>query len=154
MVQRIVAQINGPKTGFYTREIRERGRRVGFAIVTLDGRRTVMAHQDIQSPYRVGRYGVDVEAIDSTAVPSLTPQGPDHVVVIDEIGKMELFSNQFRDAIMCTLNAPNPVIGTISLKGGRFIQAIKARPDATIVMVGRNNRDEMAEKWGLMLSGE
>jgi nucleoside-triphosphatase len=147
LVQRIVTQIRVPKTGFYTQEIREQGRRVGFAIVTLDGHQAVMAHVDIQSPHRVGRYGVDVAAIDHMAVPSLSPQSPDNVIVIDEIGKMELFSNLFRKAVIHVLNSPNPIIGTISLKGGRFIQAIKEQPDVTVVMVSRENRGELFNFW-------
>jgi nucleoside-triphosphatase len=69
------------------------------------------------------------------------------VIVIDEIGKMELFSNLFRKAVIHVLNSPNPIIGTISLKGGRFIQAIKEQPDVTVVMVSRENRGELFNFW-------
>ncbi|HID31342.1 MAG TPA: AAA family ATPase, partial [Desulfobacterales bacterium] len=70
-MKKIVERINLPCTGFFTREMRERGRRVGFSIVTLDGRQGVMAHVDIRSRYRVGEYGVKVQNIDRIAVPSM-----------------------------------------------------------------------------------
>ena len=43
-----------PVTGFFTREIKEEGRRVGFSINTLDGREGILAHKSIDSKYRVG----------------------------------------------------------------------------------------------------
>src|SRR5262249_55178021 len=52
--------------GFVTEEIRVRGERRGFALVTLDGRRRVIAHVDREGP-RVGKYGVDVETLEALA---------------------------------------------------------------------------------------
>ncbi len=47
--------------GFYTEEIREDGIRKGFALIGCDGRREVLSHTDIKSPYRVGKYKVDLK---------------------------------------------------------------------------------------------
>ena len=82
-------------TGFFTQEIRERGKRVGFSITTLDGKKGVLAHQAIKSRFRVGKYGVNLDYIDEIAVPSMIPSKADEIVVIDEIGKMECFSPLF-----------------------------------------------------------
>ena len=62
-----------PLAGFTTEEIREHGRRVGFAVESLDGRRATLAHVELPGPPRVGRYGVDVEAFERIALPSLRP---------------------------------------------------------------------------------
>jgi nucleoside-triphosphatase THEP1 len=143
LIERIVSGIQRPVTGFFTREIREKGKRVGFSIVTLDGRKGVLAHRDVRGPFRVGKYGVNVEDIDRVAVPSMIPAGPDVIVVIDEIGKMECFSSLFRESLMRVLDSENPVIGSIALRGGSFIEKVKARKDVSLIEVTERNRDEL-----------
>ena len=41
-------------SGFTTEELREEGRRLGFAIESLDGRRATLAHVELPGPPRVG----------------------------------------------------------------------------------------------------
>jgi len=64
--------------GFLTDEIRSsRGDRLGFRIETLDGRTARLAGVGLRSTDRVGRYGVDVGALDAVAVPALAlEEGP------------------------------------------------------------------------------
>ena len=130
-------------TGFFTREMRKGGKRVGFSITTLDGKEGVLAHQDTKSRFRVGRYGVHLDHIDQIAVSSMLPAKADEIVVIDEIGKMECFSPLFRQTLVKVLDSENPVIGSIALKGGRFIQKIRERADVLLVHVTEKNRDEL-----------
>lgn len=83
--------------GFFTEELSvSLGRRVGFAVETVDGRRGVLAHVRLPGPPRVGRYGVDLEAFARLALPALTAVGSGDLVLIDELGKMELASDSFR----------------------------------------------------------
>jgi len=145
LVEKLVARINRPATGFFTREIREGGRRAGFAITTLDGKEGLLAHRETRSRIRVGRYGVNLEALDQIAVPSLIPSKPDQIIIIDEIGKMECFSPLFRQTLVNALDSPNPVIGSIALRGNPFIETIKKRPDVLLVMVDESNRDSLVE---------
>jgi len=51
--------------GFYTEEIREEGQRKGFELISLDGKRGLLSHKDIKSPYRVGQYKVDIEGFEN-----------------------------------------------------------------------------------------
>jgi nucleoside-triphosphatase len=143
LIEKIIQEIKRPATGFFTREIREKGRRVGFSINTLAGQEGILAHQDIQSAYRVGRYGVHIEDIDRLAVPSMMPKTQFEVVVIDEIGKMECFSLLFRKTLIQTLDSRNPIIGSISLKGDTFIRRIKQRNDVDLMTITEENREEL-----------
>jgi nucleoside-triphosphatase len=61
LIRKIVATLGVPACGFYTEEIRSTGRRQGFALVTLDGRRATLASVRIRGPHRVSRYGVDID---------------------------------------------------------------------------------------------
>ena len=85
--------------GFLTDEIRdERGERLGFQIETLDGQIARLAGVGLRSPNRVGRYGVDLDALNAVAVPALTLEER-AIYLIDEIGKMECLSGAFTDAV-------------------------------------------------------
>ena len=79
--------------GFVTGEIRESGTRKGFRITTVDGETATLAHVRFSSPVKVGKYGVDLQTLDRVAVPSVrTAIKHKQVIVIDEIGRMELAS--------------------------------------------------------------
>jgi len=119
---------------------------VGFSINTVDGRKGILAHQNIRSQFRVGKYGVNIEDIDSIAVPAMVPTQKDKIIVIDEIGKMECFSDLFKKTLIQVLDSPNCVIGSIALKGGTFIQGIKNRDDVTVSSVTPETRDSLVEE--------
>lgn len=145
VIERFAAMSNRPMTGFFTREIREQGRRTGFRIVTLDGAEGILAHEQTKSAVRVGKYRVNLEDLDRIAVPSMIPSSADQIVLIDEIGKMECYSAVFRETLINVLDAPQLVIGSIALKGGPFIESIKKRPDVAIIAVTQQNRDSLAD---------
>ncbi len=131
--------------GFLTREIRERGSRVGFEIEALDGEREVLAHVDLPGPPRVGNYGVDLEAFERVALPAISKPGTD-VVVIDELGRMELASSRFRDAVHRLFEQPLPLLATVHAHRHPFTDDIKRRADVELIRLTRSSRDELPEK--------
>lgn len=143
IIEAVVSRIDLPLSGFFTTEIRESGRRTGFKIMTLDGKEGVLAHERIKSKVRVGKYCVNLKDLDEIAAPSIIPSSPDRIIVIDEIGKMECFSTLFRETLLQALDSPNKVIGSIALKGGEFIQAVKNRADVELFHVSEENRDRL-----------
>jgi nucleoside-triphosphatase THEP1 len=144
LIEAVISAIDLPLSGFFTREIREGGHRTGFKIITLDGKEGVLAHERIKSRVRLGKYRVNLKDLDEIAVPSVIPSRPDQIIVIDEIGKMECFSTLFREAVLQVLDSPNKVIGSIALKGGDFMKAIKKRADVELIHVSEENRDHLA----------
>jgi nucleoside-triphosphatase THEP1 len=141
VIQKTIEKLSVLAIGFYTREIREGKQRVGFSIITLDGKEGILSHVDIRGKFKVGRYTVNIEDIESVAVPAMTPESPSEVIVIDEVGKMECFSKAFREALIAALDAPNTVLGTIAAKGTSFIESVKTRDDVRILRVDLRNRD-------------
>jgi energy-coupling factor transporter ATP-binding protein EcfA2 len=81
LIERVVRYLDHPVAGFFTREIREGGRRVGFAVATMDGREGVLAHQNIKGAYRVGRYGVRLDDLETLTVPAMFPDSLETIVV-------------------------------------------------------------------------
>ena len=139
VIKKIIENLNHPANGFYTEEERVDGKRVGFLMKTLDGRKGYLAHQDIKSDFYIRRYGVSIENIESIAVPSITPV-ENNIIILDEIGKMECFSPAFKQATTNAIDASNIVIGTITLGGDDFIREIKKK-DMEISEVTVDNRD-------------
>jgi len=129
--------------GFYTEEIREEGTRKGFELISLDGRRGLLSHTDIQSPHRVGKYKVDVKGYEAflTSIPLLNRST--RLIVIDEIGKMECYSDQFKNLLKEILDSEKWVIATIALKGSGIIEEIKKRKDLKLFEITQRNRNSL-----------
>ena len=144
LVQNLVARMSSVNmAGFYTAEIRSNGTRFGFELQGLDGTRGILAHVNIKSRHHVGRYGVDTKGFEQF-LENLGLLRPEiELIVIDEIGKMELFSNLFRDLINNVMDADKQVLASIALKGNGFIQAIKRRPDIRLIEVTKGNREHL-----------
>jgi len=137
--------------GFYTEEIRQGSARLGFQIVTLDGSRAVFAHVDFRGQQRVGKYGIDVACLERLAIPTMRRAILEcDIVVVDEIGKMELLSSSFRDALMEALNRGKRLLGTIMLHPHPFADQIKRDPRVRVVLLSRSNRQrvfDMVTDW-------
>ena len=143
LIEKVVSRTGLPVTGFLTREIRERGVRVGFFIETFDGKQEILAHIGFESPFRVGRYGVRVETLEALAVPSLCAKAENILVVIDEIGKMECLSPTFKRAVLAVFDSLNPVLASVAEKGDAFTKSIKARNDVIISNITRVDRERL-----------
>jgi nucleoside-triphosphatase len=129
--------------GFLTHEVREHGRRVGVEIETIDGDRATLAHVRLAGPPRVGKYGVDLDAFEQVALPVLARVPRRGVVVIDELGKMELASARFRKAMADVFETPVDLVATIHVFRDPFTDELKTRSDVERVRVTRANRDEL-----------
>ncbi len=147
IIKEVLSKANKSAGGFYTEEIRSQGVRQGFQIITLDGKSAVLAHTSVRTPNRVGKYGVDISNMDKVAIPALRQaiQSKD-IVVIDEIGKMELFSQSFKDAVIEALRSEKKVLGTIMLASNPWADKIKERPDVETIIVTRFNHSDVTEK--------
>ncbi len=133
--------------GFYTGEIRENGVRAGFAIDTFTGISGILAHVSYQAGPRVGKYTVDVGAFDEIGVLELRRAlSESRVILIDEIGRMELFSAGFKETVVACLDSPRPVIATIMSHPDPFVRQLKSRADCHLLTVTVKNRDTMLEQ--------
>jgi nucleoside-triphosphatase len=149
VIRTVVAQFRGGAGGFYTEEIREGGRRTGFCLVALDGPRGTLAGVNISGPYRVGKYGVHLHDLEQVGVKALwraVEQPEVSVVVIDEIGKMELVSPAFREAVLAALDGPKLVLATVMARSHPWVDRLKAGDEVTLVEVTLANRQALPER--------
>ncbi len=142
VIKTLLHHLDCPAQGFFTEEERAGGKRTGFMMNSLDGHRGYLAHQDIRSDIHIRRYGVCIENIEKIAVNSMDPKA-DTVIILDEIGKMECFSEIFRNMAVRALESANIVVGTIALGGDDFIKNVKSRDDIEIIEVTVENRNAL-----------
>jgi len=148
LVRRVAEGQGARLGGFYTEEIRRGGVRMGFRLVTLDGHAAVFAHVDFatHSPHRVGRYGVDLSALEGIGVAALHRAARrGQVVLVDEIGKMELLSPGFRAALEGIAAGPAPLLATITAAAHPWADAFKRRPGGVLLTLTPTNRDQILE---------
>jgi nucleoside-triphosphatase len=146
LIKQAIAGFRLKADGFYTEEIRERGTRLGFRLVTLDGQEAVLSHVDFNKRLSVGKYGVDVSAMEKVGIPALEQASTScDLVVIDEIGKMEILSPAFRETVATIIGSGKRVLGTIMLHSNAWADAVKYRPEVHLVTVTGANSPQVWE---------
>lgn len=133
-----------PVAGFWTTEIREGGARRGFLVETPDGRQAVLAHVDLPGPPRVGRYGVDLQALESLALPAIGSTPPGALVVVDEVGPMELRSARLREAVAALVPRDVDALITVHSRPDPFAERLVGGNQVVRLTVA--NRDETARE--------
>lgn len=147
VVRRVARAFAGRRLrGFTTEEVREGGQRVGFRLTTLDGQDLVLAHVALRSAHRIGRYGVDLQALESILGTALGLDPAADAYLVDEIGKMECLSARFVAAMTALLDSRRPVVATVAARGSGLIESVKGRSDAELWAVTPRNRDELPQR--------
>ncbi|MCD1293408.1 AAA family ATPase [Methanocella sp. CWC-04] len=140
--------------GFYTEEMRTGRERKGFEIVSLSNERKVLALKGLKSGHRVGPYGLDMGVMDTFAVDLIKDAMKNKtLIMIDEIGRMELMSENFKDIVIKALDSDKPVMGVIMKKDNEFSKEIKNREDTIIIEVTEANRDKIPDTLKTLVSG-
>jgi len=132
--------------GMISKEVRRDGTRVGFEIVNFGtGVKGWLAHVEQRVGPRVGKYTVNLEDLDSIGANAVLDASMNaDIVIIDEIGPMELFSQAFRKAVHEALNSTKLVMAAIHhTTRDPIIESIKKRDDAFITTVSLANRTDL-----------
>ena len=133
--------------GFITEEMREGGRRTGFITQEIGGASAVIARAGGPGGTRVGRYGVDVAAFECIALPAMERAGRDaQVVIIDEIGQMELASEAFTARLDQLFAIGRPLVATVHLASHPVTDSLIHRPGVELVHVNEHSRIGLPEQ--------
>jgi len=147
LIIEIIEELKLNTGGFYTSEIRERGIRKGFKIVTFDEKEGILAHVNIKSPFRVSKYKVNLKDLEGIGVRSiLEALKKNKLIIIDEIGKAEMYSEKFKRAVITALDSRNKVLGIIKLSPDSFTNKIKKRENVKIFHLTKEKRDKIKKE--------
>ena len=144
LIEQAISESTINAGGFYTEEIRSGKTRAGFKLVTLDGREAVLSHIDFNKRFRIGKYGVDIDSLNRVGVTTLLDAAARcDVVVVDEIGRMELLSADFRKAVRDIIDSGKRVLGTIMLQPEPDADDIKRQPQVNLLTLTRANYSQI-----------
>lgn len=147
MIEKIASALGNRCGGIITREMREQGARTGFSIESLDGERGVLASRNGRRGPKVGRYTVHVQNLERVGMAALRRvMDAGRVVILDEIGKMELISPGFRAMILEALESRLPVVATMGVSRNAFMEVVRARPDVDVLNITTENRDSLKDR--------
>jgi len=134
--------------GMVSREVRSCGTRIGFEILDLgSNRRGWLAHVSQPTGPQVGKYRVNLKDLDAVGVEAILRAVEEcHVVAIDEVGPMELFSEKFREAVRRAVDSGKFVVGVVHWKArDRLIEEVEKKEDTEIITVTHENRNKLHE---------
>jgi len=129
--------------GFITSEIlNDRKERSGFEMENHLGDRIILAHTKLfEDSHRVSKYTVCLENLECM-ISIISSFKENDFLYLDEIGQMQLFSNDFKKLVLRFLDSPNTCIMTMaSIHEDLFIEQIKKRNDIVFVEIVKKNRE-------------
>ncbi|XP_017048723.1 nucleoside-triphosphatase THEP1 [Drosophila ficusphila] len=136
--------------GFFTEEVRGQGtnQRIGFDVVTLAGKRGILARENPADNLRrpkVGKYSVFVQDFEDLTLPLLdVKDSRSELLIIDEVGKMELFSKRFESAMNNLLKKKTPLVVTIPEKSNLpLVEQLRKSSESVLYKVTKSNRDKL-----------
>jgi len=134
--------------GMISRDVRTSGARVGFEVMDLSsGNKGWLASVHEERGPQVGKYRVNIDDLNELGVKAILKACEKlDVVAVDEIGPMELFSEEFREAVKKVVESEKLLVATIHWKmSGGLIDSIKKREDSLTRVVTYENREHLHE---------
>ena len=160
-LMKIIKRLEGEYTfgGLITKAVEENGKRVGFKMIDwLTKEEKLLAHVNLDTSYRVGRYNVDIKALENFGLPAIKRAMEDEnvdIIVIDEVGKMELESRKFREMVKEALESDKPVLLTLHKKSrDSLLQDIRNMNNVRIFEITKVNRNLLPYKIEKLLKEE
>ena len=137
--------------GFYTDHLMAGKIRRGFLMRTFDGQDRVLASKGMKSPHQLGKYGVDINALENVGIPALKlALMTKDLIVMDEIGSMEMMSERFRQTLLECLTSTKPVLATIRAASQPFSDQVKKFSDTQTITLNKSNYNQVklqVRKW-------
>ncbi len=149
-IMRLLKEKGHEVGGMISRDVRSNGVRVGFEVEDFrTGTKGWLAHKNLFKGPRIGKYFVNISDLDNVGVRAIMNAMVDpkiDLIVIDEIGPMELLSKNFVEAVLNAIESKKPLLGSIHQKAKHFlIENIKSMEDTIIILITLENRDQICE---------
>ncbi len=132
--------------GIRTPEVRSGGRRIGFEVEDLlTGERVLFASVNYRDVPRISKYGVRIDLFEKVAIPALENSMREcDLVLVDEIGKMELLSDRFVDVVRRLWSSDRAALGTAPVSKIKFVEEICSLSE--VFWVERGMAERVAER--------
>ena len=134
--------------GMLSSEVRKGGTRIGFKILDLNsGKSGWLSHTNQEKGPKIGKYRVNLENVTRIGAKAINYAISNcSVVIIDEIGPMELCSSNFRDSVYKALDSGKIILAVIHLKtNDKLVKEVKTRNNSESFLVTQENRETLSE---------
>lgn len=131
--------------GIQTAEIRKEGQREGFSIMDLATGKTGVLGSIRGSGPRVGKYHVNLEDLEKIGANALRSAMDCDLIVIDEVGTMELKSEAFVSAVEVVLESDKPVLAVLHRSSSHQLVQ-RMRREFEVLVINEENRDGLPGK--------
>lgn len=149
VIKKLVNLMKDKAIGFWTEEFRDSktNKRLGFKVITTDGKISTLADKNLTSPFKVGSYGVNIKDFEEVVIPLLEKaiMQKNKIIIIDEIGKMELFSEKFLNLIKkIVFSSDYSIIATIPIKDIHpVVASLRKLENINLIEITTENRDKV-----------
>jgi nucleoside-triphosphatase len=143
LVQKIVQVARGRVGGVLARDKRVKDRRVGFELLDLGSGATGMLADETGTGPQLGKYRVRLDDLDNIGARAVEDALKADLIVVDEIGPMELSSRRFVMAVDKALASDRAMLVVLH-EWSNHILAKKIRKSFKVITVTRENRDALA----------
>ncbi|MDK2384337.1 MAG: nucleoside-triphosphatase [Candidatus Korarchaeota archaeon] len=132
--------------GIRTPEVRSGGRRIGFEVENLlTGERSLFASVSYRDGPKISKYGVRIDLFEKVAIPALENSMREcDLVLVDEIGKMELFSDRFVEVVRKLWGSDRAALGTAPISKIKFVEEMCSLSE--VLWIERGMAERVAEK--------
>lgn len=150
ILSELVAGVS-PRRGFITKGFVKDHHRIGFIVEDMNGLRAVLAQTQNPTSLQVGRFYVHPEVL-AQFTRSLSHPKTGELLYLDEVGQMQLYSNEFRSLVETYLDAPNDFLATItSVYSDEFTKNILGRDDIVLFQLTVANRNQIKKSLSIAL---
>ncbi len=137
--------------GMVTEPVIKNKEQVGFCAINWKTKeKAIFAHKEYDFKDKVDEFGVDVKALDRVGIPPIEQAINDDeidIIIIDEIGKMEMLSERFCEIVIEALDSDKPIMVTLHKKSRTpLLQDVRRRDDMRILEVTPVNRNLLPYK--------
>lgn len=131
--------------GVLARDKRVKDRRVGFELLDLGSGQTGMLADETGNGPQLGKYRVRLDDLDQIGAKAIEDALKADLIVVDEVGPMELSSRRFIGAVEKAIASNKPMLVVLH-EWSVHPLAKKIRKSFRIITVTRDNRDSMREE--------
>ncbi len=151
LIKRLAALVDlERKRGFFTESVYAEKKRIGFTVNGFNGETCQVASIHYNDEVRVGKYGVDLVALNAMMHACLPGTGSGYVYFIDELGKLECLSDYFCQCIDELLAGTSTALISSPMKGLALLARVASHSDVMQIKVSERNQaqiESLAAHW-------
>ena len=135
------------------RDKRYKDRRIGFELLDLGSGATGMLADETGDGPQLGKYRVRLDDLDQVGAKAVENALNSDLIIVDEIGPMELSSRRFILAVEKAIASPKPMLVVLHEWSNHRL-AKKIRGSFKVITVTEENRDALVEEIAKELKGK